>query len=56
MPMIDHRPPRDDPPEGGGPSNVIGVLNMTVELAGGAQGAVGAPRFGRGGLPTSTKG
>ena len=54
--MLDHRPPRDDPPEGGGRQDLEGLLDMTVKLAGGAQCAVGAPRFGRGRLPTSTKG
>jgi hypothetical protein len=51
--MIDHLWPRDDPPERGDFLNQTEVLGMTVKLAGGAQGAVGAPRFGRGWLPTS---
>ena len=51
--MIDHRPPRDDPPEGGGRLNPMEVFDVNIKLAGGAQGAVGAPRFGRGWLPTS---
>ena len=53
--MIDHRPPRDDPPEGGGRQKLKELLDMTVKLAGGAQGVVGAPRFGRGWLPTSAR-
>ena len=53
MSMLDLRPPRGDPPERGDRLNQTEVLDMTIKLAGGAQGAVGAPRFGRGRLPTS---
>lgn len=51
MPMFNLRPPRGDPPEGGVRLTRVEVLNVTVELAGGAQGAVGASRLGRGQLP-----
>jgi len=53
MPMLDDRPPRDEPPEDGARQKQEELLDMTVKLVGGAQGAVGAPRFGRGWLPTS---
>ena len=55
MPTIDYRPPRGDPPEGGGRLIPLAVLNVTVGLAGGAQGAVGAPCLGCGQLPAVTR-
>ena len=51
--MIDRRPPRDDPPEGGGRQKLEELLDMTVISLVAPQGAVGAPRCGRGRLPTS---
>ena len=56
MSMIDHRPPRGDPSEGGGHLTQTQKLDSTVNLTGGAQGAVGTPRFGRGQSPTLAKG
>jgi hypothetical protein len=55
MSMIDHRPPRGDPPEGAGHVTQTQILDSTVNLTGGAQGAVGTPRFGRGQSPTSAR-
>jgi hypothetical protein len=54
--MIDHRPPRGDPPEGAGHLTQTQILDSTVNLNGGAQGAVGTPRFRRDKSPTSTTG
>jgi hypothetical protein len=54
--MIDPRPPRGDPPEGAGHLTETQISDITVNLTGGAQGAVGTPRFGRGQSPTLAKG
>ena len=53
--MTDHRPPLDDPPEGGGRQDLKEGLDMTVISLVAPQGAVGTSRFGRGQSPTSAK-
>lgn len=55
MSSIDRQPPSSSPPEAEGGMTMSKAISVIDYIAGGANGAVGASRFGRGQLPTWTR-
>jgi hypothetical protein len=55
MPNIDRLPPNSTPPEAEGGMTMSKAVSVNDFIAGGANGAVGTLRYGRGQLPTSAR-